>query len=199
MDHKREEIYKELADRYVEQYGARLQQEADELNTRHPAHVSIRRKTDRRLAQQRNRRYTAVFGALAACIVLFAALRLVLPDGAVLPPDIGTATPGPVIPLSFTLPAEFTVTDVDQDFGKTIYLMEHKWRDNVVLTLEHPEKAPVWDDFERHVLHGETVYLKTRADFNLLAFERDGVLHSFSCRYDINTLIELHKEIVKYI
>ena len=209
MDRNRDAMFRELAVRYAEQYGAQLQREADTLNAQEPPHANIRRKINRRLTSHRRRRYTAAFGALAACAALFFVLRFAFPQSNVtLPPDmnaeppsldIPTQAPSQVIPLTFSLPSEFSVADVEQDLGQTIYFLEHKRQDDVVLTLERSEQPPVWDNFERHELNGETVYLLAQDSFKLLAFEREGVLHSLSSRYDINTLVGLHRTIVKNI
>jgi hypothetical protein len=197
MDKSQEKLFRELAVRYTELYGTRLGQEAETLNAREPANMGIRRKITQKLALRRKRQVTTVFGALAACLALFFVLRLTLPVH--IPPVPGTPASAPVIPLTFSLPAEFIVKGVEQDLGQTIYFLEHAWQDDVVLTLEKPGAPPSWENFERQELHGETVYLLVRDSFSLLSFEREGLLHTLSVRHDINTLTELHQSIVKNI
>jgi hypothetical protein len=195
MDRKQDDIFRELAVRYAKQYGIQLQREADALNAQETPHASISRTINRRIAMHRRRRYVTACGTLAACAALFFVLRLALPHSIVSPPPHGTPIPAAVIPLTFSLPAEFSVADVEQDAGQTIYFLEHNLRDDVVLTLERPELPPVWDNFERHELNGETVYLLAQDSFKLLSFEREGVLHTLSSRYDINTLVGFVKNI----
>ena len=101
-----------------------------------------------------------------------------------------------VLPLTFDLPAQFAVADVTVDNGQTVYTLSDVLLDPVVLAMEATD-API--DTGRLIpvtLGGETVYARSTADFSLITFNRDGLRYTLTCRYDINTLLGLGREIL---
>lgn len=109
------------------------------------------------------------------------------------------AAPAPaIIPLSFAMPAGFTVDSVRQDEGETIYRLANAALDDVVLSVEDAATAPlstgglVAVDGEA----GETAYGLAGADAQFLTFEQDGLRYRLTCQHDIQTLLSLWQHII---
>ncbi len=100
-----------------------------------------------------------------------------------------------IIPLAFELPQNFTIDAVLQDRGKTVYRLGDAREDDVVLTLEYAE-APETDGLNEIEINASKAYGKYGADYSVLTFEKDGVVFNMTCKYDLNTLIGLGKDIL---
>lgn len=99
-----------------------------------------------------------------------------------------------IIPLSFTLPADFTVDSVRQDNGETIYHLANAKLDDVVLSVAD---APLATDglVEISAPSGDTAYGLAGADVQFLTFEQDGLRYRLTCLHDIQTLLSLWQHI----
>ena len=116
----------------------------------------------------------------------------------------GTATTAPgsedyeVLPLSFQIPARFTVASVEQDVGRTVYHLRDDYLDDVVLTLERPVDIS-WIYKLVEVPVGSGFAFAGGGDgYNLLAimdYDSD-ILYTLTCRFDVNTLVLLGSNIV---
>jgi len=69
----REELFRQMASQYVDQYGQELKRELAELEQSKILHAtpSLDRRVRQTIAAQRRKRYTRLAGLLAACILLF--------------------------------------------------------------------------------------------------------------------------------
>ena len=129
-------------------------------------------------------------------------------------PSPGTSSPSPtapppstpappsetykIIPLSFTLPVQFTVDAVDLDINKTIYHLRDSKRDDVVITLERSGDISRYDDLVEIPLGDSIAFASGGNGYNLLAIMDDehDILYTLTCRHDINTLVLLGNSIV---
>ena len=111
--------------------------------------------------------------------------------------DSGERTPVfEAIPLSAALPPGFTQTGFEQDQGRSIYYIEDVFLDNVVLMLERIGEPPDTSGLSEIRL-GSLVAFGTQTDsYCLLTFTIDDILHTFTSRHDINTLIRLSEAFV---
>jgi len=189
------------------------------------AEVRLERRIRRWIAAKKRRPYyLGGLSALAACFILM--FLFLLPGGlyvdnapsmdpeapgstvSISPPFALTpSTPtggfsisdGPhfdVIPLTATLPPGFTVAGFEQDYGKSIYYIDDVYRDNVVITLEMADMPPDTSGLVEINLGGLTAFGTQTDYYSLLTFNQDGILHTLTSRYDINTLIRLSEAFV---
>jgi hypothetical protein len=211
MTAKDEEVFKRLADSYVERYGADLLSEQRALE-QSGVTVALPRADARvkRLAHERKRktRTRTLFAAAAACLIMavgsFAVLDNVpldshAPSDSAPPSTAGNApsSQDTLVPLSFNLPGRFTVASSMLDRGTSIYHLDDEQGDDVVLTIRNASKTPVdtedTEDLEPITVGDTTVDGKVRNEYKLLVFEHDGLLYTMSCRDSLGTLIELYE------
>ncbi|MDR1765361.1 MAG: hypothetical protein LBR77_04610 [Lachnospiraceae bacterium] len=62
-------------------------------------------------------------------------------DAAASSDTAGAPARGEIIPLAAALPPSYTVKDVKEDRGETIYTLDNTWRDEVVLSLRYESSA----------------------------------------------------------
>lgn len=201
-DNKREEdVLRQVAEAYTEEYGRQLLRENHELNRQGIAYFTPRldKKVGRIGRGRRFKKYLPVLAA-AACIAVFLLvplLRLPGPPFTETPASAdGSANSYEVVPLSFTLPEGIVLAGFEQDKGKSIYYLEDAYQDDVVLTLEYTKDDFDSSGFQPVEVNGETVYAVSEEDYKLIVFEKAEVLYTLACRYDINTLVRLSRNIV---
>ena len=200
MSYKNDKLFKEIADTYVERYGERLHKERGEIPPRETPWLDWRVKAC--INARSTRRSWAVAGMVAAALLLvFALPQLSSLITGFDPTQSLDSTPAPgqaqqsVIPLGFSLPEQFTVADVEQDQGKTIYYLRDAKQDDVVLTLEMDARVQT-NGLEEIPLERHTVHGAYRADYSMLTFSKDNIVYELSCRHDLNTLVELSRGIL---
>lgn len=103
-----------------------------------------------------------------------------------------------ILPLPFTLPADFTVDSVRQDEDETIYLLANAALDDVVLSVVDAATAPLSTGGLVEITGeaGETAHGLAGADVQFLTFEQDGLCYRLTCRHDMHTLLSLWRHIV---
>lgn len=191
-----EALFRQMASDYAEREGAELLREKAELErtvTEFPT-PALDRRVLGHIRAGRRRRYFQGFALAAACVALmFAIPRLMGLE------DSGTASQPPaasdaaaaesaqapaessveaapsyeMIPLSFTLPENLSVSAVEQDRGQTIYHLDDTRLDNVVMTLEYAADSEDPDPFgalRPLEIGGATAYGESTADYSLLRF-----------------------------
>ena len=96
-----------------------------------------------------------------------------------------------IIPISIPIKPAYSVVSAIQDAGRTIYFIANEKQDNIVLSLRRGELSDVETTaLTPASINGITVYLLYNADYSMLLFERDGVIHELTCKYDVNTLVD---------
>ena len=223
-----DELFREIAEKYTEQYGQTLRDESIELNRQTdavPSTANLERRVRRKIAAEKRKPYRRIITTIAACLAIALLLPFALRNG-LTPPDSDASTESPqtssgitepsdssqtqpdtteptetppedfaVIPLSASLPPEFTNSGFVQDNGKSVYYIDDVYKDNVVVTLE---KAALPDTSGLTVITlGDTVAYGTQTDsYSLLTFQNGGVIYELTCQYDINTLLKLGEAFV---
>ncbi|MDR0964325.1 MAG: hypothetical protein LBM60_06895 [Clostridium sp.] len=207
---KKDEFFRQVASAYVEREGDGLRQEAAWLNRvmQYPTE-----KLERRVMKAvglRKRRIIAKIAAIAAtaaCLVLlFFGGRALLRDIRfirILPniPNITEQTDQPpddslLISLSFQVPSGFTQTDAQQDQGKSIYYFDDQMGDHVVLTLEEIDASIDISSYTQLDINNASAYAASREGYQIMTFEKDHVLYTLTCRYDVNTLLRFGEKIL---
>ena len=117
--------------------------------------------------------------------------------------------PGPVSPASipavsadtprlpFTLPARLVLMSAEQDEAKTICYLKDSLADDVILVMEPAEGPPAGDGLAERSLGGQTVYTRQTPDYQLLLLQKDGIGYTLTCRYELDHLLAIGKEILK--
>lgn len=216
-----ERLFKRMANEYLHEYGARLRRELSDAG-QDPAGLRISPARELRMrrdiASIKRARYIRYAGLIAACIIVAISLT-VLPDlyssrtdtgeyapapaatPAATPSAVPAVTPSAVyetLSLTFDLPVQFTAASVEQDIEKTVYCLEDKKSDDVIMTLERRGDISRYDTLTSISIGGHTAFGSSGNGYNLLAFvtEENDVLYVLTCKYDINTLIILGESIL---
>lgn len=213
-DHKDnlDTLFKRMASSYADMQGEELKKEFEMLEQNSPPTITpeLDAKVKGKL-RKKNRSYGRIWGILAACLLIAVMIPVISTQingqlGVTQSSIVGeqqeaasgesnTAEEG-VIPLSFTLPENFSVLEVEQDVGKTIYYLQDMRLDNVVLTLQRSDGFIVPDGLNEYEINGETVHGIYKTDFSFLTFEKDGIVYEMTSEHDIDTLLELGTAII---
>lgn len=119
------------------------------------------------------------------------------PSEGAAPSESRPSATGQILPLSFSLPAQFTVSKVEQDYEKTVYYLEDENRDPVVMTLELSGDRSAFEQLTPVTLAGtgREAYAHSGQGYQMLCFEEQGILYTLTCRHDINTLVSFTESI----
>lgn len=198
-----DDFLRDIAREYAERDGAELLRERERLdrdNVQYPT-SRMERSVRRVITARRRMRQVRSLAAIAACLALVLLVRFAAgpmddkSDGS--PPDLSDGAQGfEVIPLSFTLPPQFTQTAFEQDREKSIYYLDDALKDNVVMTLVNASDIPERDALTKLQIGGTDVYAASEEGYRFLTFVSDGVLYELTCQYDINTLLLLGEAIL---
>jgi len=203
-----DELFREIAEKYAQQYGQLLHDELHELERQPgelPSTDGMARRVRRKIAAEKRKPYLRIATVCAACFAVVLLLPLALRTGVSFP-DSATSTPPAhsdaaelpaqpqqdfaVIPLTAPLPSGFNETGFEQDNGKSVYYIENVYRDNVVLTLEKGA-LPDTGGLTAITLGDTVIYGTQTGSYSLLTFQSGEVVYELTCRYDINTLLKL--------
>ena len=121
----------------------------------------------------------------------------------------GPAAPDPfapagILPISFSLPADYRVKDSDFDNGVSIYRLESSRSGDVVLTMYYENDAPVGGlgqeaGFDEIVIDGTPVPAKVNGAYKLLAFEAGGRSYTLSSKDDLGALAAFYRNITESV
>lgn len=208
----RDQLYKELAQNYVEHQGTQLQEELRELEAGGALFATPRldRRVRRNIAALRRRPYVGGAALVAACIVLMLLFprMLGLDTGQLEAPSAAesasaaeseTAPPAgelALLPLTFQLPEQFSVAGSQLDQGMSIYYLENAALDDVVLTMEITGEGPASQGLTPIQIGETTAYGTAGPDYSLLTFLQGEIVYTLTCRHDINTLVGLSRSIL---
>lgn len=194
-----ERFYKELAGRYMEREGERYRQEL----AQQPAVLTPRldRRVLGRLHRKKAVRWISGAAAAAAALLLVVGLLPRLLRGFDSPPPAGSTSPSApaadtLLPLSFALPDNLRVASSEWDNGQSIYRLREAAQDDVVLVMEPSGTFAAPDGFSPLSIDGSTAYARCTRDYNLLTFSAGGITYTLSCRYELETLVALSREIL---
>jgi hypothetical protein len=197
----KEEFLRRAASEYVERQGEAFKEEVARFNqeTHYPT-ANLERRIFKAV-RQRKRRFVMPLVAAAACLALLFFGGRTLFQNIRYIPDIPkltdqTSDDRQLISLSFQVPTGFTQTGAEQDQGQSIYYFDDQLGDNVVLTLEKPE-VPIDESFYTQLdINGASAYAASRDYYQIMMFEKDDVLYTLTCRYDVNTLLRFSEKIL---
>jgi hypothetical protein len=125
-------------------------------------------------------------------------------------PDPGAATPAPapgpvmpteIMPITFTLPADFRVENVELDNGMSVYNLESDVYGSVVLTMIYKTDGAgedFFEGFDEVIIDGAAVPAKVRDTYKLLAFNFGNVFYTLSSEDDLGSLAAFYRNIEKY-
>lgn len=197
---KTDEFLRQIANEYVERQGKVFAQEVSRLDREKTAYPT--ENLERRVKSavyKKKRPWIVPLATVAACLALVFLGRRILwqPEaGSSVPPSAMTADTMSIIPLTFSAPAGFTQSKVEQDQGKSIYYFADRSGDDVVLTLE-ASSAPVdTAAFTRLDINHAAAYAKSEDAYQLITFEKDGLRYTLTCRHDVNTLVRFGEVIL---
>jgi len=222
MKESAEEKLKSAAGLYAKKEGESLLAEADELQRQGVSYLTPRAdRTVRELAAKgrrpRRRNLAVGLAAAAACAVF--AVRMVTgiagPDSDLSTPSdtptpsgptapAGPVAPDGILPISFTLPADYRVKYSDFDNGVSVYMLESGRGGDVVLTMyyasgEIDDGSGPGTGFDEVVIDGTPVPAKVNEAYKLLAFEADGLSYTLSSRDDLGALAAFYRNITESV
>jgi hypothetical protein len=123
--------------------------------------------------------------------------------------DAATGTkilpPGEMLPISFTLPADYMVYDSELDNGMSVYRLESVDYGSVVLTMYYETdptggaKADAYEGFDEVIIDGTPVPAKVRDTYKLLAFDIDGMSYTLSSEDDLGSLAAFYRSIAESV
>ena len=158
---------------------------------------------DRAQAPRRKHRkgpLIAVLAAAAALLLVVGLLPRLLRGFDNPPPADSASSPASaadtLLPLNFTLPDNLRVASSEWDNGQSIYTLRDTARDDVVLVMEPGSTFAAPDGFSPLSIDGSTAYARRTRDYNLLTFSAGGITYTLSCRYELDTLIALSRQIL---
>jgi hypothetical protein len=220
---------KRIAQLWAEQYGKSLTAEAEVMRQQevyyhtpradqtvqkiaaHSPELKKRRRTNRR-----NRATIYATLAAAACLVLVALLAgvpslvsLVSPPSSS-PGDAEQNPAGPtadaeILPINFTLPADYRVAAKDYDNGVSLYALESQRYGDVVLTMCPASEQLAGSAgaagnattlIDEVIIDGTAVPARVDDAFMLLAFEHRDVHYTLSSHDNLGALVALYRNIV---
>lgn len=194
-----ERFYKQLAERYMEREGEQYRQEL----MQQPAVLTPRldRRVLGRLRRKNAVRWISGAAAAAAALLLVVGLLPRLLRGFDGPPPADSASPSAsaadtLLPLNFTLPDNLRVASSELDNGQSIYRLREVAQDHVVLVMEPADTFAAPDGFSPLSINGSIAYARRTRDYNLLTFSAGGITYTLSCRYELETLVALSREIL---
>lgn len=194
---EQEKGWKALAEGYLEEYGAALCRELEaskQWDALPTPGLDARVREEVAAVRRRKRSRLRLGGTLAAACL---ALALLTPFAwRLFRPQETVSSHYELLPLSVSLPSRFSVSSVEQDREKTVYKLEHSLRDPVVMTLEQDGDTSFFETLTPVALGTEQAYGRSEDGYQLLAFEKQGILYVLTCAYDINTLADLGRSIL---
>lgn len=185
-------LFQELAGRYAELEGESLRQEL-RSQTALPFTPGLDRRIRRSTRGGTVRRLFLGLSCAAACLLAVLALPGVWRR---LEPSAPPASTGEAR-LPFTLPVGLTVENIRQDEEKTIYRLKDSLADDVILVMEPSEEPPEDRNLTEQTLGGRTVYTRQTPDYQLLLLQQDGICYTLTCRYELDNLLAIGKNILK--
>ena len=106
-----------------------------------------------------------------------------------------------MLPLSFDLPPNLSISNVTQDIGQTVFYINEDNSDDIVLIAEKSEEIGGTGAFDEDglvqngltqiMINSTKVFAVAKADFSYLTFKNEGIIYSLACKYDYNTIIAL--------
>ena len=195
-----EALFKELAQRYAEEDGRLLNEEraaCDDIVTLTPSLDTRVQKGISANKRARNRWMISLAAAAAVMVLLMPGLlRNIQPKTDNSGMNHETVETRQLIPLDFILPQNLSVTDTKLDRGQSVYTLENTTGDDVVMTLEKNAGLPDVTELRSVTINGQGAYAVQKADYQFLVFEKGGVTYTLTCRYQLDTLVSLGKNIL---
>ena len=106
-----------------------------------------------------------------------------------------------MINLTFELPPGYSILDVKQDKGETIYHIQNPGYDNVIMTLEKSVEVGGTGVFDADMLiksglceiemNNTKLYAIAKTDFSKFVFQKEDIIYNMTCKNDYNTIISL--------
>lgn len=192
-----DDLFKELADKYVEQYGDNLKKENEfiHISRQNFATPHLDQRVRREIKKTNKKTYRYFIPAMVACLILIVTIPAVNFIVSQVSKNYIMHEVGQ-IPFSNPMPDRFEIEDVEQDEGKTIYYLKEKHQNDIILEMERTEINTISDDFKEIRINGKPAYLLEETDYSVLIFEKYGIAYKMTCRYESSTLVEFAEKII---
>lgn len=196
---EKEKLLKSMAQKYAESYGNELKTELlrlEESGAPYPT-KGLEKRVMKSVHPQK-RRYMRFAAVAAALVLIIVGLGILRPFSGGEQNSLSEAPSESyeAIPLSFSVPVGFAKAGFEQDREKSVYYFSDSLEDDVVLTMEKSTKKPDTEGLTKISINGEDAFAASEEGYNLLTFQKDGVLYELTCRYDVNTLLFFGIEIL---
>ena len=195
-----EALFKELAQRYVEEDGRLLNEERAAQKDIVTLTLALDKRVQKGTSAKKQTRNRWIVSLVAAAAVMVLLMPGLLRNFRTKDNHSGvqneTMETQQLIPISFTLPQNLSVADSNLDRGQSVYALDNTDGDHVVMALEKNAGLPDITELRSVTINGQEAYALQRADYQFLVFEKDNVTYTLTCRYQIDTLVSLGKNIL---
>lgn len=185
-NNREHDLFKSLADKYVELDGAKLENELNNIET-----DSIPQP---RMPRRRRKSYAAFMAVAAVIIVMISALILagnIFPKG--FAPENKDDMPQSAPNVKLVSQNRFELIEDKEDNGMFIYSFKDKKADDAIITLEKSE-MPDTSLMVQDNLNGEIIYWMSDTRYKKLIYENKGYVISMYCCYELETLKALYND-----
>ena len=207
-----EALFRRMAEEYISQYGRELLYEAESLRQSGVEYLTPRAdgaiQVTLKKKKQKKARYAAI-AAIAACVLMMlmtpTILRIMKIGGQAAESsaiegdasaDFTQEITAPRFMNAANLPEAFSIVSEKEDNGRMIYYISDENLDDVVMTLEYSGNSENWNEGLVKIESGDfSGFAKSEDSYHLLAFEKNNIQYTLTCKYDINTLIAVGKYI----
>lgn len=199
MKNDDDRILRKMASLYVDIEGKKLKAETKDLDTLQYDFTNLDKKVKKIPVGHGLKRYypLAIVAAMLLLVVYPVYTKFATQDPT---PNLSASHEGlneqDIIALAFELPETMEVSKVEQDKGQTIYYIADNNLDHVVLTAEKGDDVVLSGFLHRTQMNGTSVYYKDLTDYKIVEVNKDGILYTLTCKYDINTLMAITEKIV---
>ena len=196
MKDNNEAVFKELALRYVEADGKLLNEEVKGCRGTDVFTPELDKLVHKKIYSKKNARNMWIISAVAVAAVMIVMFPNVLRLSQRKNGTMDMEQSSQLIPISFTMPDNLSVASKKLDNGQSVYRLDNTTGDSIVMTMERDVGLPDTSQLSDVNINGYTVYAAQTADYNFIAFTKDGVTYTMTCRYQIETLVELSENIL---
>lgn len=210
QEYKDNKVFQKIAAKYTEHDGELLKEELKHLenNQDNQKILELDRLVSSYVKKKRKIKWIRRICEVAACVVLVVGISMYYQSASndsksnEQPLDLAaTETKKPDLSggetalLSESLPIGFNISNTKEDLGQIIYYIENDLGDDVVLVVGEENKSLVYQ-LEKVKIKDTEVYKTSKDGYHFLIFWQNEFSYTLTCKYELDTLIEVSRSII---